>query len=459
MQIARGATRLQVAQPHGRYGWRVCLAAALAGWVGLSLPWAKAAESAPAAGARLEAAAARTITISPEDGLQGALDRLEPGDHLLLRAGTYRGIFTLSRGGTPDLPVRIAPAGDGDVVLEPEADALKPVPADYKGGCANLERTLRLHGTDEAPLTDVIVEGLLIKGGIYVGSNGNAYPAAWKTFCDEVKKGEAGVGWIEMEQRMKQTFVAQGVPLAEWPERLGIFAQRITLKGNELSGRGIAFWHVSDSRIAGNTIRDSEPIIPGIVLQQPSSRNVIADNDISGMNSPVAHWHGEGIRLVNFCVANVIERNRVHDIRGAGFGITADLFADGNTYRANVVENIESIAYTDQWANSGNLWVENVARNCAIGFDFASWWWERPLDQSRSEEIRVERNTAENAAFCDAIVGCVKSMHFKGNSFTRVNMSPLFIEQFRKGGSTWDGTERLPDWISTEKASRFVKLF
>jgi hypothetical protein len=177
------------------------------------------------------------------------------------------------------------------------------------------------------------------------------------------------------------------------------------------------------------------------------------------MCSPKAHWHGEGIRLVNLCCKNIIENNRVHDVKAMGFGITADLHADYNIYRGNTCENVEAIAYTDQKGDSHNEWSGNMAKNCAIGYDFASFWQTDNPEESLSEGIIVKDNQAVNCANGDCVAGWVKSIHFSGNNFKQVFFSRKLLEYFPRSGSTWDGKPDLPDYVKEGYPSRFVKIF
>src|SRR5437764_4570704 len=81
--------------------------------------------------------------------LAPALRAARPGDVLLLHAGTFRGHFRVERGGTPEHPVVLRAAGDGETILEGP---------DGKGNVLEADQ-----GTQ-----DLQVEGLTIRNG-YTG--------------------------------------------------------------------------------------------------------------------------------------------------------------------------------------------------------------------------------------------------------------------------------------------------
>jgi hypothetical protein len=85
--------------------------------------------------------------------LTSALRAARPGDVLLLHAGTYRGQFRVQRSGTPDEPIVLCAAGDGQAVLEGP---------DGKGNVLEADQ-----GTQ-----DLQIEGLTFRNG-YTGIKAN----------------------------------------------------------------------------------------------------------------------------------------------------------------------------------------------------------------------------------------------------------------------------------------------
>jgi len=61
--------------------------------------------------------AAATMRIGPEQSLQEAANKLQPGDTLLLAEGTYYQSFSLTRSGTADKPITIKAAAPGKVII------------------------------------------------------------------------------------------------------------------------------------------------------------------------------------------------------------------------------------------------------------------------------------------------------------------------------------------------------
>jgi len=60
---------------------------------------------------------AASVTVSPEQSLQEAADKLQPGDTLVLAEGTYHQSFVLTRSGTAGSPITIKAAVPGKVII------------------------------------------------------------------------------------------------------------------------------------------------------------------------------------------------------------------------------------------------------------------------------------------------------------------------------------------------------
>jgi len=61
--------------------------------------------------------AGATVTVGPEQSLQEAADKLQPGDTLVLAQGTYYQSFVLTRSGTAGKPITIRAAVPGKVII------------------------------------------------------------------------------------------------------------------------------------------------------------------------------------------------------------------------------------------------------------------------------------------------------------------------------------------------------
>ncbi len=402
-------------------------------------------------------AAMRTVDVAPTQNLQTVFDQAQPGDTIRLHAGVYEGAFSLNRSGTAAQPIRITAFGDGAAVIAPKPGQLRVAPPDYHGGAPQFDRTLNLLDHAGRPVANVVLEGLELHGGVYVGRHG--FTDAWNKLAETVKAGHDIPRYGDLVAAFDAYFCSNAIPYEQRAALLGIAASNITIRGCDFTGRGPMLWHVADSLIESNTVHALEANICGIQLQSSCFRNTVRRNDVADMHAPKAHWQGEGIRVVNFSSCNRIAENYIHHGRGAGFGIGLDVFADENTFASNRVEDIETIAYTDQANNSGNRWIGNTATGCAMGFDFASFWWNDDPAQSKSRIIYVERNRAVACHFADAAVGNVRCLRFVDNDFHSLSVSPRFQAWWLASGSTWNGAATLPDFASTNRASRFVKLF
>jgi hypothetical protein len=78
----------------------------------------------------------REIHVDPDEGFMVAYQTAQPGDILLLHAGTYQGPFEFRRSGRPGQPIVFRGAGDGEAVLEAagareKADVVRISGVDY----------------------------------------------------------------------------------------------------------------------------------------------------------------------------------------------------------------------------------------------------------------------------------------------------------------------------------------
>lgn len=402
------------------------------------------------------------VHVESAEQLQKALADAKAGQTILLASGTYAGIFSVNRGGTAGAPLTIAPEPGAKVLITAPENTLAPTSREGNSG-ANLSRTLRIKNC-----SDVIVKDLTIRGGILIGDEGNnTRNPAWAKATEDFKKWMAEDG---PEQKKGSTVtIAKNAWISTmgWVRgRLGpgkpgwldqMFCpttQRITVENCDITGRGIALWNAGSCRIVGNKIHDVEPHIVGIVLQFMCFYNDIINNDVSGMYDPKCHWHGEGIRLVNGSCNNLIQGNFVHDIKGLGFGVTTDLFCDSNVFLGNKVARVQNNAFTAQAWDSDNKWINNIAENTSIGFEFSSWWWNDEPGNQPTTGCEVRGNRVYGAVNADCAAARINGYRFADNNFKTVHFSPKLAAGFAKEGGLWDGKAELPKWISTEPPKR-----
>ena len=141
----------------------------------------------------------RRIEVTP-DGFSRALEAVEPGQTLRLHAGTYRGAWRW-KSGTPDKPIGIVAAGDGEVVL------------DGQGG----QTVIGASG-----LHDVVFEGLTIRNATWgIAVNGGARITVRRCTITDVENGLVAQRDGERQQRF---LIADNVITgrATWPRSRGI---------------------------------------------------------------------------------------------------------------------------------------------------------------------------------------------------------------------------------------------
>ncbi|MFI8089237.1 nitrous oxide reductase family maturation protein NosD [Streptomyces sp. NPDC086080] len=90
--------------------------------------------------------------VQPGQSIQKAVDAAEPGDTVLLAAGTYKQSVDITRS---DITLR--GSGAGRTVLVPAADP-------GKSACAKAGNGICVTGTDKKPLKDVTVRALTVRG-------------------------------------------------------------------------------------------------------------------------------------------------------------------------------------------------------------------------------------------------------------------------------------------------------
>ncbi|MEF9902236.1 right-handed parallel beta-helix repeat-containing protein [Streptomyces sp. P9-A2] len=133
--------------------------------------------------------------VRPGASIQKAVDAAKPGDTVVLSPGTYRESVDIT---TPDVTLR--GSGAHRTVLVPGTDA-------GRGACAGAGHGICVTGTDEAPLKDVTVRSLTLRG--FTGSG------LWATGTDRLRvrgvTAEKNGKWGIAEERSVRSVLSHNV--------------------------------------------------------------------------------------------------------------------------------------------------------------------------------------------------------------------------------------------------------
>ena len=384
-------------------------------------------------------------STAPLKTIQVAVDKATPGTTIRLYAGTYDSAKTIRirNSGTITSPITITPAGNGPVLV---THSVKPVL------CTNSrpapDRTFTINdGAD-----NWVIEGLTIHNGIWIAGkrSNNAYN--WLT--NYVNAGNwsarrAAPGHGVQDANAARTALVPFLRTVTGYADLDP-AERITIRNNVLTGRGIYGALTSYGVISGNTIRDIPcGIGPGIWLMTFSNGWTISGNDVSDIAiSEAAHFMQEGIRIGSAANYNEVTGNRVHDLPGDGRGINTDVDASWNYFHHNAVTNV-AIGYNDQMSGWGNRWEYNTVTNYrTYGFGFrlkdATLTMPSLASSTKASIVRCNVTTVPVGGAKALGVGGMMATTFAGNDMPRLWISKNARVYWSGVGNSWNGSSTLP---------------
>jgi hypothetical protein len=289
----------------------------------------------------------RTIDLMPGSSFQAAVESLQPGDTLIVHAGTYSdsGRISISVHGTASAPVLIK-AADG-----------QPRPVVTRPASAAVQNTINIEGA-----TYLTIKGLEITGNGGDGINLSGGPSF--ITLEDLDVHDVDVG-VNVRSSMNNLTVRRNQI-----RRTGI--------GNG-TGEGMyvgcndATCIVRDSLLEQNWIHDALPGTTqgdGIEVKVGSHSNVIRDNVIYNMPFPGIFVYGTGANPVNlvegnvvwnclegiYAVADAVVRNNI--VIGSGTGLS--LYGHTQVAQMKNVTAVNNTLYDNndglyvRWGNSAS---------------------------------------------------------------------------------------------------------
>jgi hypothetical protein len=365
-----------LAQPPGRLSWRQ--AVPLAGLVlACAGSLAMSAGDPTRAEPRLDAPTTYHVATSGSDANPGTPDRpfltvqkavtaVEPGDTIRVHAGTYEGVVEIRRSGTRTAPIVLTGAGDGMATLVADFPRL-----DCSERAPTRDRTVQIvGGVDYWTLSNLsIVGGLLVMAPrTQVLKN--------RVFTDRTLPGHGA--------KPDPTAAERVLP------QLGIDpSDGIRLIGLDLRGRGLLTIAARHGELASSRIHDIDCGTGAAVwLNRFSSFWSVHDNDVRDVAASGEHYMSEGIRLGSGSSYGVVEHNVVEHLQGPGRGITADVGASWNVYRANRVADT-AVNFSEQAAGWGNQYLFNVSHGARrAGYQV---YGVGGMDEAQRQDVRRRR--------------------------------------------------------------------
>ncbi|MGY0065734.1 right-handed parallel beta-helix repeat-containing protein [Streptomyces sp. QTS137] len=172
--------------------------------------------------------------VQPGASIQKAVDAARPGDTVVLSPGIYKESVDIT---TPDVTLR--GSGADRTVLVPGTDA-------DRGACAGAGHGICVTGTDKAPLEDVTVRSLTLRGFTQNG--------LWATGTDRLRvqgvTAEKNGKWGIAEERSVRSVLSHNVLEANGDAGLFVANTTDTEEGARDTRRTV----ISHNRMAGNGI-------------------------------------------------------------------------------------------------------------------------------------------------------------------------------------------------------------
>ncbi len=370
--------------------------------------------------------------------VQKAVGAVAAGDTIKVHAGTYDGVVVIRKSGSKEGPIVLMAAGDGEATLSaafPKLDCGKRSPT--------AERTVQiLGGADDWTIRDLsVVNGIVIQApGKQVLENRN--------FSDRTLPGHGAERDSAGAEKVLGSF---GIDPSD----------RIHLINLDIRGRGLLTIGARHGELANSRIHDIDcGTGAGAWFNRFSDFWNVHDNHVYNVAASEEHYMSEGIRLGSGSSYNLVERNVVEHLQGPGRGITADVGASWNTYRANRVDDA-AINFSEQAAGWGNQYLFNVSQNARrVGYQV---YGVGGMDEARREAAKLRRKgpskTSEpkpegnstprfllyqcNDSRNDPIAfsgGAFTESKFLDNNFPTARLSEKLLSAWQSSRNVWDGS-------------------
>lgn len=403
-------------------------AACSLGYVGLAMP-------AP------DANAATTVTVSTSSALQSAIKSAQPGETILINAGTYTGPFYPSVSGTASAPITMKPSGTGTVTLT----ATLPMPACNASG-PDLNRTIRF----KEGASYWTIQGLSIKGGVYIAGMGVQDVHNWmEKYIDsgdwQTLRAVPGRGTNDpTAAKNAVSYVAAKLGETLKP------VDGVQLINDTITQKGV---HVALARygsITGTSISNIAcGVGPGIWLGSYSDGWTITNDTVTNVaQSTLSHYMQEGIRIDDGSNYNTISYDTISDLQGDGRAFTTDQTASYNTFSHNTASDV-AIGYNEEMSGWGNTWADNTVtgyRTVGYAYRTMDFPLTAPSKNSSTYYGVIRCNTASSGSSgAPALkMGAAVGTAVTGNKFTSVDLGDHLKSYWVAQGDTWNGQAVVP---------------
>ncbi|MDQ2755068.1 MAG: hypothetical protein M3Y71_00630 [Actinomycetota bacterium] len=380
----------------------------------------------------------RAVNVATGLQLTAALASAQPGDNIVLSAGTYVGPFTATVSGTLAHPIVVRPAAGAGVTLT----ASLPAPACSTKG-PDPDRTFSFMGG----IGHWVLTGLTIDGGVTISSKNANTVQDWQAKQINAHNWQArravpgAMSRDVLASRTQEAYLGTLLSTDLFP------SQDLQILGNTITRKGIFGRMTSYDVISGNSVTDIQcGTGPAVWLANYSHGNVVSGNFVARVAASTAvHFMQEGIRLGNGSDYNVVVGNRVRDLPAGGRAITTDQDSSWNLFTQNRVNGVD-IAFNDQQSGWGNTWSYNLTLNpriSAFSMRMEDIGLSTPSRDSSTYYPVVRCNMVVNSPM-DFQAGAVAGGDFESNGFTTWKFNMQLAGYWTAQGNVWNGSTSLP---------------
>lgn len=327
----------------------------------------------------------QTITVTSGQSIQDAADRANPGDTVLVTAGTYRQSVTITRSGTAEKPITFI--FEEGALIDASNETVGFV---AEGGAHIVVKGLHVRGANNA------------KQGQNAAVRTGDYWRLEDVLVEKVKMTGIGVqgSYVTLVRCVSQDNGQNGISSPGGDEVLMIDSKSIhnnTDLHNPASEGGGGKWaRTNNVFITGFEAYDN--IGPGIWFDINNTNIVITDS--------VAHhnvkrdegrdWQGPGFMTEINQGPIRFENNLAYDNDGAGIQIceTEDLVVKGNTLINDSIELRNLLRDDGDWKLEDVHIVENALKNGYLDTSSAGVKWS--TDSGKKLKLNIDRNTYDN---------------------------------------------------------------